>query len=339
MMRAGVVWEFGNLKVMDVPEPSPGEYQALVEILCCATCNSTDLRVMEGTMPWAPPPPLILGHESVGRVVEVGPRVRNFAVGDVVLRPTAVYPGERLGEFGSGLGGVAQLGLVTDVQAMLEDGIPKERVNSYAFLHQKVPPDLDPVDASVLVNLREVLSWVRQLRIGEGKAVLVVGDGPVGLTFVALSKLVGATVAVSGHHDERLELARKLGADLALNSLAQDVKEKVRKEFGSLDFLVDAVGDRREVQRLSSLLKPEGLIALYGTPKPGSEKVELDEGKIARITTDEPGAHEEALDLVLRGKVKPSDFYCDILPLEELTEAFRRIKAREAVTKLVIRCS
>lgn len=338
MMRAAVVPKFGQLTVMEVPEPVPHEYQALVEIVCCATCNATDSRVIEGTMPWAPSPPLILGHESVGRVVELGPKVRNFEVGDLVLRPTAVYPGERLGEFGSGLGGFAQLGLVTDAQAMLEDGIPREHINSYAFLHQKVPSDFDPFDASMLVNLREVLSWVNQLGVGEGRSVLIVGDGPVGLTFVKLSKLRGATVAISGHHEERLELARKLGADLAINSLCEDVGRRVRKELGAMDFLIDAVGDWRTVERLTEVLKPEGRIALYGTPHPGCEGVRLDEGRIVRITTDEPGAHDEAVELVRRGEVRLKDFYCDVLPLEGIAEAFERIGSRRAITKLVIRC-
>ncbi|HID08311.1 MAG TPA: sorbitol dehydrogenase, partial [Armatimonadetes bacterium] len=95
-MKACVIESPGKVSILEVPEPTPNEYQALVKILACATCNSTDLKLIEGKMRTSYP--CILGHESVGEVLSVGAMVRSFSVGDIVTRPCAVYPNELLGE-------------------------------------------------------------------------------------------------------------------------------------------------------------------------------------------------------------------------------------------------
>ena len=96
-LKAAVVEKPGTLIVKEVPEPEINDYQALVKILACATCNSTDKKLINGKLSEAFLTfPGILGHESVGKVIEIGKRVRNYNVGDLVLLPVAVYKGEKL---------------------------------------------------------------------------------------------------------------------------------------------------------------------------------------------------------------------------------------------------
>ena len=84
-MKALVVEKPGTLSVRDVAEPPMGEYEARCEMLYGATCTATDLAVIDGRVGWEKLEyPLILGHESVGRVVEVGSKVRNYRVGDLI---------------------------------------------------------------------------------------------------------------------------------------------------------------------------------------------------------------------------------------------------------------
>jgi len=108
-MRAAIVETPGRLEIREVPLPQPGDYQALVRMEACSICNATDHKIVEGQLPFISRDqyPGILGHESVGTVVEVGPRVRHFREGDRVLRVWAVVPG-----LNSFWGGFAEFGLV-----------------------------------------------------------------------------------------------------------------------------------------------------------------------------------------------------------------------------------
>ena len=119
-MKAAVVEGAGQLVVREVPLPVMGPYSALVRIEACSICNSTDLKIIERHFVSQIPVPLILGHESVGTVVERGPKVRRYALGQRVLRPGAEYDLARVG-IASAWGGFAQYGLVTDLAAWRED--------------------------------------------------------------------------------------------------------------------------------------------------------------------------------------------------------------------------
>src|SRR5687767_5310195 len=108
-MRAVVVPAPGQIEVVDVPVPRYGEHEALVEILTCSICSGTDTHIVHDQFPWRAYP-CVLGHESIGRVVECGSAVRNLKPGDLVLRPSAVRPGEQLGSYNSMFGGFAEYG-------------------------------------------------------------------------------------------------------------------------------------------------------------------------------------------------------------------------------------
>lgn len=337
-MKAAVVRQLGSVALEEVPEPVPNKYQAVAEVLCWATCNSTDYRVVHGNMGWNTPLPLILGHETVGRVIEVGPKVRSYRVGDVLLRVTAVYPGTTMGEYSSALGSFTTIGLATDTRAMQEDDLDTSGLVITHFLHQKVPAEMDPADAAMIINLREALSWVKALDVA-GKTVLVVGDGPVGLGFVqAAAVRDAAEVILAGHHDERLAVGRQVGATRTINGREADVSQAVADLTSGqgVDVLVDCIGDQKALAQALSWVKPDGKVAAYGSPKIPPTGPKPDDPRIAKIRTDEPGAHDEVLRLIEAGRIDPSRFYSDRLRFHHIGEAIRRIGSREAVGKVVL---
>jgi len=79
--------------------PEPGPYQCLCKTLACATCTGTDQKIIWHKLPWPQDYPGIVGHESIGRVIKTGNKVRNIKEGELVFRPTAVYQGEKLGDY------------------------------------------------------------------------------------------------------------------------------------------------------------------------------------------------------------------------------------------------
>ena len=123
MMKGAVTDGKGNIWIQDVPKPVIGDYECLCKIDCCATCTGTDMMSINGTISWAQQDryPALIGHESVGVVIETGKKVRNIKAGDRFLRPAAWYPGEYKEGLFSMMGGYAQYGIVTDTEALLQD--------------------------------------------------------------------------------------------------------------------------------------------------------------------------------------------------------------------------
>ena len=122
-MKAIAVKEIGKVEVVDVPDlGSPSEYQCLCKNLYASTCTGTDAKLINDTTPWDNVYPGILGHENVAEVIEVGAKVKNYQKGDIVVRPVYVYAGEEKNGYSALFGGFSEYGLVTDFQAMQDDG-------------------------------------------------------------------------------------------------------------------------------------------------------------------------------------------------------------------------
>ena len=337
-MKAAVVRQYGSVNIEDIFEPAPNEYQVLCQVLCWATCNSTDYRAVNGSIFTNVGLPFVLGHETVGRVMAVSPKVRSYSVGDTLLRVTAVYPGTRMGKFSSALGSFTEVGLATDTEAMKADGLDVSDLAITHFLHQKVPADMDPGDAAMIINLREALSWVKALGVA-GKSVLVIGDGPVGLGFVQCASVRGAApVILVGHHESRLQLGRKVGATHTLNSLDVPFLEAIwdLTSGEGIDVLIDCIGDQKVLGQALSVVKPKGKVAAYGSPKVPPTGPTPADRRIQKIRTDEAGAHEEMLNLIREGRINPRHFWSDRLRFDQIDEAIRRIGNREALAKMVL---
>ena len=214
-MRAAIVPEPGRIELVEIPEPKYGDYEARVEILACSICSGTDSHIVYGQFPWRAYP-CVLGHESIGRVVEVGPAVRNLRPGDLVLRPTAVRPGETLGGYNSMFGSFAEIGIVADAAAIVADTPRGEtpKLPPFATAQQVMPPDFDPDLAGAFITFKETLSFLQRLGVQVGKSVLILGSGTVGLSFALWGQADRAwPVIITGRRAEPLAAARGWGAD------------------------------------------------------------------------------------------------------------------------------
>src|SRR4028119_1179629 len=175
-MKAAIVETPGRLVVRDVPEPSLGPYQARCQMLYGAVCTGTDTHIVHDTLPWEVLYPTILGHESVGHVVEVGEGVRHLKIGDVVTRVgTLPTP-----EIGTTWGGFVEWGIAHDHRAMQEDGLPESEWGSYR-VQQVVPEDIAPAEATMMITWRETWSYIRRLGVTAGSRGLGVGAGGDGV--------------------------------------------------------------------------------------------------------------------------------------------------------------
>lgn len=342
-MRAAVAAAPGRLDIRDVPIPVIDETECLVQILACGICNSTDRKLLDGHFRYKGPEayPGILGHEAVGRVLECGAAVESFRVGDLVLRPGASYPA---GQGPTSIyGGLAEYGKIKDPR---HGGSP---------MHQIVPADMDPVDATLLVTLKETLSWLQRWLPGRAggspapESVVVLGSGPVGLSFAWFARLLGChPVIVLGRRDEPLQRALDMGLDAVINTERDDPRAIVDAwtQGRGADRVIEAVGDEAMLQLGLSLLSPTGRLGVYGiasTRTPGDmERRAVDIGlarnewAIEFLNPQEHAPHEQMLWLVRRGIVNLKDWYTHVVPLEETQRGFDLLASGEAF-KVVVR--
>lgn len=340
-MRAVVVRGPNDFGLEDVPEPTPGDYEALVRISHCGICTGTDRHIIAGPahFPRMQPLPTILGHESIGHVTTLGPKVRYIKEGDQVLRPGAVRYGETLGSFSGSFGGMAEWGLVADARAIIEDTPRTEEpaLPRYALSQQVVPPDFDPVGAGMFITFKETLSWAQDFGVGIGSRVAVFGPGGVGICLMRACKLLGAaTVIAIGRREWPLQQALDQGADAVVNTAQEDVTTAVRSlTDGRLcTHVVDAVGDNALLQQGIALVADGGRLGQYGIPP--SRHLDLDWSAAPRnvsfhyINPSEARVHDLALGWMRLGLFDPLVLVDLVLPLEEVHQAFDLLDKRYA---------
>lgn len=343
-MKAAVVSAPNQIDARDVPNPTVGPYDALVQINACGVCTGTDLHILQGRFPWLVPHPFVLGHESIGRVVSVGDRVRNYREGDLVLRPVAFRNDDVDSELRALWGGYAEYGLVADARAIVEDADDPGSVQipQFANAQQVMPADFDPIDAGMFITFKETLSWLQQLGSVSNKSVVILGTGPVGLCFVRIAKYLGGNpVIVVGRRDSRLELATRMGADEGINTSTSELAPTIRHltDGRGADYIIEAIGNAGLLREATLGLADRGELAVYGVP-PTLETTVSWSGtapnwKLSFVKPREETVHDLALDLVRTGFIDLKSFVSHVLPLSDINEAFRLVMDKEAL-KVVI---
>jgi len=337
-MKGLVVYRDGTLKVEELPKPVIGEYGALVENLSCGICNGTDFKLIHATFKGFDTYPAVLGHESAGRVVEVGSKVTSFKPGDIVLRSILEKVEDE--SYASGWGSFAEYGVIGDIAAMKADG----RTDYYdIYLAQQiVPAEIDPHQAVMLITLKEVLSGLQRFGVGKGSSVLIHGAGPVGLSMVRFAKLKGAgPIVVSEPNAGRRERAQRLGADLVIDPTAEDLVTRAKGiEADGFDFVIDAVGINRLMTDSLKIVKFNGKVGVYGISAETNAQIDWEAAPynwaihFVQWPTfeDEAAVHDEVLSLVKSGAIDLSEFVTHVIPgLDAFQQGFDTVASQTGI--------
>jgi len=338
-MKAAIIDKPGELVIRDIPRPVMGDYDVECEILFGATCTGTDLHLIDGVFPWPPTYPAILGHESIGRVIKVGPRVRNFHPGDLVTRvgvPTMPEHG-----LDSCWGGFAEYGIAKDHWTMRKDGLPPENWSNYR-VNQVIPGDIDPGAATMLITWRETFSYLTRMGVSRDATVLVIGSGGNGLSFINHAANLGAKTIYMVGSATREKTARQAGAnhysDFRLNHWQQQVNQICPDGF---DFVIDAIGKVTSSQVAIEHVRRGGKIGLYGIDDFGLAQINpfKARGPFSYYPNeyDEAEAHCAIVDFLLAGKLDAS-LWMDCLnpyPFERIGEAYLSVRRKEKIKNLV----
>jgi threonine dehydrogenase-like Zn-dependent dehydrogenase len=337
-MKGVVVYRDGSLKVEQLPKPKFGEYQALVENLSCGICNGTDLKLIHGQFKGFDTYPAVLGHESVGRVVDIGKKVTSFKPGDLVLRSILEKVEDE--RYSSGWGSFAEYGVVGDIEAMKRDG----RTDFYdIYLAQQIVPNHFNVHQAVmLITLKEVLSGIERFGVARNQSVLIHGTGPVGLSMVRFAKLKGASpIVVSEPNAERRDRAVHLGADDAIDPKAENLVTRAKAiRPDGFDYVIDAVGINRLMSDSLKLVKFNGKVGVYGIAAETHAEIDWKEAPynwaihFVQWPTfqDEAAVHHEVIALVDAGAIDLGQFVTHVIPrMEDFQKGIDLITSQKAI--------
>jgi len=347
-MKALIVDNKGGLKIGEAEKPVPGEYQALVEMIACGMCNGTDTKLIHGGFKgftYEKDYPLILGHEGIGRVVQIGEKVTGYKIGDIVMLPFNYAAGG----LNSGFGGYAEYGVVYDKKALTESGfaVGSEVFPDCSFAQGVVPPDIDPVDAVLMITFREVLSSIKTFGIDANQSVVIFGCGPVGVTFIRMMSLLGVYPIIAFDIDDsKLDAAIANGADCVFNNKKVDVKSKVREICpDGVDNVVDAVGVLELINTGFGLIRDRGKICCYGISADNDMKLDWSDApynwnicfqQMPR-KIEEGESDTQVLSWIRNGAIKLKDYISEYAVFEDIVDAFDRLERGDIKLKCIIK--
>jgi len=339
-MKVGLLqapFEF-TVEEFPIPEVGPGEVR--VKVAACGICG-TDLNAYVGNNPrgWTVVYPFRMGHELAGVVDAIGegvPEYTGLKVGDKVV-PDGRLPCHychycRKGQFNLCLN-----------MGYISGGFSQYTVYPYRNL-VKVPEGVKLEHAAFGEPLACVVNGIGQLvEVPPAGFGLVMGAGPIGLLHLQMLKLKGLTVAIADLKDNRLEAAKKLGADVVVNVARQDLADEIQAMTAGhgADVVVSAAGgDEKALEQCILLASKRGQIVYFGAVLKDQMTLSLDpihyrELRLVGSHDSTIAQYETALALLGSGAVNVEPIVSHRYPLEQISEAFEFAKTRNGIKVMV----
>jgi alcohol dehydrogenase len=350
-MKANVFHGPNRIGIEEVPRPRAGVGEAVIRITLTTICG-TDLHIVRGDYPVKPG--LVIGHEPVGVIDEIGEGVTGYNLGERVLVGAITPCGqcraclsaqwaqcghgegvEALGgwRFGNTINGAqAEYLLVPNAQANLA----------------KIPDELSDEQVVLLADIASTgFSGAESANIRIGDSVVVLAQGPIGLCATAGSKLMGASFIIAIDTDPvRIKMAKRMGADVVLDPKQCNVVDEVRKlTGGGVDVAIEALGIQETFENALRCLRPGGTLSSLGVYS-GKLQVPYDAfaagiGDYKIVTTLCPGGKERMrrlMSAVQSKRFDPTPLLTHSFPLDRIVEAYDLFGSRrDGVLKVAIK--
>ena len=350
-MKATVFHSANNIRVEEVPRPRAGIGEAVIRITLTTICG-TDLHILRGE--YAVKPGLVIGHEPVGVIEELGEGVTGYKIGDRVLVGAITPCGqcraclsaqwaqcghgegvEAIGgwRFGNTINGAqAEYLLVPNAQANLA----------------KIPDELTDEQVVLLADIASTgFSGAESANIRIGDTVVIFAQGPIGLCATAGAKLMGAAVIIGVENDPvRMKMSRHMGADVVLDPKQCDVVAEVKRlTGGGADVAIEALGLQETFENCLRSLRPGGTLSSLGVYS-GKLQVPYDAfaagiGDYKIVTTLCPGGKERMrrlMSMVQSKRFDPTPLLTHRFKLDQIVEAYDLFGSRhDGVLKVAIR--
>jgi L-iditol 2-dehydrogenase len=343
-MTAAILYGSEDLRIeqIDVPSLAPDEVLLRVRL---ALTDGTDLKVWRrGYHAKMIQPPAIFGHELVGEIVGVGKRVDpRWRTGMRVVAANSA-PCLRCALCRRG-----QENLCNDL--LFNNGAYAEymRIPGRIVVENmlEVPHSVDDSSAALAEPLACVLRGIHEMEVRAGDTTVVIGCGPIGLKFIRMLSRRGVRVIALARRHAPLDLARKLGAVATINvTETVDVIGAVRaltQDGNGADSVVEAAGSPVTWKQALSMVRRGGVVNFF-SGLPSGTQVEIEpalihysELKLISPFHHTPRFFRDALEAIRRGDISAGDFVSEEIRLEDLPQAFARMKTRSGEIKLAVR--
>ena len=346
-MKALVFRGANRISLEEFPIPKPGPGEVVIRVTLTTICG-TDLHILRGEYPVKPG--LIIGHEPVGVIHEIGVGVTGYSVGDRVLIGAITPCGQcldclrgDLAQCGGAIGGWKFGNTINGAQAeyLL---VPSAQANL-----AKIPEELSDEQVVLLADIASTgISAAESADLQIGDSVAVFAQGPIGLCATAGAKLKGASLIIGVDSDPfRAQMAKRMGADVVLNHERVDVVEEIKRLTNGkgVDVSIEALGTQQTFENALRVLRAGGTLSSLGVYS-GKLSVPLEPfaaglGNHKIITTLCPGGKERMqrlMELVRHGRLDLRPLLTHTFPLERITEAYKLFgERRENVIKVAIK--
>ena len=350
-MRATVFHGPNDIRVEEVRRPRPGPGEAVIRVTLTTICG-TDVHIVKGEYPVRPG--LVIGHEPVGVIDELGPGVTGYEVGERVLVGAITPCGQchaclsgKLSQCGHGSGfeaiGGWRFGNTIDGAQAEYLLVPNAQANL-----AKIPDEVTDEQVVLLADIASTgFAGAESGGVRIGDSVVVFAQGPIGLCATAGARLMGAALVIGVDSDPvRLAMAKQMGADVTLDFTQVDVVDEVKHLTGGFgaDVAIEALGTPQTFESALRSLRPGGTLSSLGVYS-GKLQIPYDAfaaglGDHRIVTTLCPGGKERMgrlIKTVQSGRFDPTPLLTHRFPLAEIGEAYRVFSNRlDGVLKVAI---
>lgn len=349
-MKAVVAYKPGDYRFEEVDTPKiENDKEIIIKVEACGICAG-DIKAYDGapsfwgdeTQPAYIKAPMIPGHEFIGHVVQKGEAVTEYEVGDRIISEQIV-PCWDCRFCNRGQYWMCEKHDLYGFQNNVNGGMAEYMKFTKEAINYKVPEDLLIEKAILIEPYACSLHAVNRASIQLGDVVVISGAGTLGLGMVGAAKLSGAkTLIVLDLKDERLELAKKFGADLVLNPKDVDVVETIKSltDGYGCDIYIEATGHPKSVEQGLNMIRKLGTFVEFSV---FSEPVSVDWSIISdRKELDVLGSHlgpycyELVIDGIANGTFPTDGVVTHNLKLEEFEKGFEMMKAGEKSLKVIL---
>ena len=350
-MRATVFHGPGDIRVEQMPRPHAGAGEAVVRVTLTTICG-TDIHIVKGEYPVRPG--LVIGHEPVGVIEELGAGVTGYEIGQRVLVGAITPCGQcraclsgNLSQCGHGEGfeaiGGWRFGNTIDGAQAEYILVPSAQANL-----TRIPDGVSDEQVVLLADIASTgFAGAESGNVRIGDAVVVFAQGPIGLCATAGARLMGASLIIGVDSDPvRLEMAKRMGADIALDFTQVDVVAEVLKlTGGGADVTIEALGTQGTFENALRCLRPGGTLSSLGVYS-GKLQMPYDAfsaglGGQRIMTTLCPGGKERMRRLIATvesGRFDPLPLITHRFALDDIVEAYDLFSnRRDGVLKVAVR--
>jgi len=340
-MKAAMLKSPGHIEMEEIQVPKINGNDVLVKVMAVGVCGSDIHYYEHGRIGnYVVEYPMILGHECAGIVVDIGPDVKTLKVGDRV----AVEPGVTCGLCEYCKSG--RYNLCPKVEFLATppiDGAFVQYIKHREDFLFKIPDSLSFEEAALIEPYSVGIHAAKRLQIKAGSTVAIMGMGPIGLTAVAAVKAFGVSqIIVTDLEENRLEAAKKLGADIAINVRTLDANQMIKEvtEGKGVDAAFETAGNPKALQSALKALKRGGKLAIIGLPAqaeiglniPFISEYEAEIHGIFRYANTYP----QGIKFLSSGKSGLKSLITDRYPLEQTQEAMERARTNKAGSLKVV---